>query len=153
MTPTIVQFETSAKVSGNRAAVFSHWLDPEARQRYEAPEDSGMRYKNFAPVQGGVEVVEIVHAGAVIGEMVQRLIVVTPPALIVSQLTGTFNGVTSMALQITMRFEEEDGVTGIHATSQIVDITGRDVKPEHEAGWAQMFAKFTADFAAHGRDL
>lgn len=150
MTPSFATIHAECLVAGDRPAVFAHWMDPETRVRWEAPPESGMRYLNFADGPGQTEVIEISHEGAVIGTMDQVLTVIDAPTRVVSQITGTFGGAVTMVMQVVITFEETEGGTLIRGASQVMDLTGRDVQAEHEAGWAMIFEKFTADFTAHG---
>lgn len=150
MQPFQANIEATTEIAAAPAAVFAHWMDPECRKRYEAPPESGMRYKSFAREQGAVEEIEITHEGAVIGLMKQEIVVLEAPRLIISQVTGTFYGATTLAMQVSIYFEKVGGGTRIRATSHVVDTTGRDVVAEHEAGWALMFEKFKEDFASFG---
>ncbi len=150
MQPFLTNIEATAEVAASPAAVFAHWMDPECRKRYEAPPESGMRYKNFAREPGDVEEIEITHEGEVVGLMKQELVVIEAPRLIVSQVTGIFYGARTLAMQVTLYFEDVGDGTRIRATSHVVDTTGRDVAAEHEAGWALMFEKFKEDFATFG---
>lgn len=150
MTPSFVFVDASTEIAAPRERVFAHWTDPAARERYEVPPGSGMRYLNFATKQDEVEEIEITHDGALVGRLMQRMVILEPPELIVSQITGVFGGVNTMALQVTTQFIETDNGTFIRGSGQVVDRTGREVKAEHEAGWAQMFETFRADFFEHG---
>lgn len=150
MTPAFVQVDATTEIAGPPNTVFAHWMDPQARQRYEASPESGMRYKNFTAEQGGIEEVEIIQDGNVIGLMRQHLLVLDAPRILVSHIAGTFHGATTMGMQITMRFEAVSAGTAIHATSQVVDLTGRDVRAEHQAGWMHLYEKFARDFKEYG---
>lgn len=149
ITPSFAHIQKTTQIDGPRGAVYVHWLDPESRQRWEAPESSGMRYLNFAPRQGGVERIEISADGKKIGEMVQHIVVMQAPELVVSHIIGTFNGQTTLTMQVTMQFEETATGTRITGTSQVCDASGADVQAQHEAGWDALFAAFAADFAEH----
>lgn len=149
MTPSFATITAETTVAGPPAAVFQHWIAPESRQRWEAPPESGMRYLNFASGPGEVEVIEITHDGQVIGAMDQTLVVIEPPRLIVSQIVGTFHGTTSLIMQVVMRFEEVAEGTRLLGTSQVSDLSGRDVQAEHEAGWAALYKAFADDFRVH----
>ena len=69
--------------------------------------------------------------------------------VLVSTITGHFGGSTSMVMQVTWRFEATAGGSRLSGTSQVVDLTGRDVAEQHTAGWHMLLESFAADLAAN----
>ena len=53
--------------------------------------------------------------------------------VLVSTITGHFGGSTSMVLQVSCRLEATAGGSRLSGTSQVVDLTGRDVAEQHTA--------------------
>ena len=129
--------------------LYAHWTSPETRVRWEAGPDSGMRYLNFDTREGGVERLEVSADGQVVGEMVQRIIALRENELLVSAITGHFGGRITMVMQVTCRFEATADGSRLTGTSQVVDLTGRDVTEQHTAGWNLLMESFAADLAAH----
>ncbi len=129
--------------------LFAHWLNPETRVRWEAPPESGMRYLNFDTREDGVERLEITHEGEVVGEMIQRILVLRENEALVSSITGVFGGRITMAMQVTVGFEATDTGSRLSGTGQVVDLTGRDVEDEHSAGWNMLLDNFATDLAAN----
>ncbi len=108
-----------------------------------------MRYLNFDTREGGVERLEVSADGQVVGEMVQRIIALRENELLVSAITGHFGGRITMVMQVTCRFEATADGSRLTGTSQVVDLTGRDVTEQHTAGWNLLMESFAADLAAH----
>ena len=128
--------------------LFTHWTSPETRVRWEAGPDSGMRYLNFDTREGGVERLEVSVDGQVVGEMVQRITVLRPNEVLVATITGHFGGRITMVMQVTCRFERAADGSRLSGTSQVLDLTGRDLTDQHAAGWNKMFDNFAADLDA-----
>ena len=149
-TPFFATIKAETRVPAAPEIAFDHWMNPEARQRWEAPPESGMRDLIFDPVEGGEEHIEITHEGQVIGNMHQRIARIRRPELMASHITGIFGGALSLLMQVTMTFAQEGKGTHIRGTSQVCDLTGRDVQAEHSAGWQTLFAAFAADLEQHG---
>ena len=129
--------------------LFAHWTSPETRVRWEADPATGMRYLNFDTREGGVERLEVSNQGQVVGEMVQRIVVVRANEVLVAAITGHFGGRITMVMQVTCRFEATADGSRLSGTSQVVDLTGRDVTEEQTAGWNMMLESFAADLAAN----
>jgi uncharacterized protein YndB with AHSA1/START domain len=108
-----------------------------------------MRYLNFDTREGGVERLEVSVKGRVVGEMVQRITVLRPNELLVSTITGHFGGRITIVMQVACRFAQTADGSRFHGTSQVLDLTGRDVKDQHAAGWNMMLDSFAADLAAN----
>ena len=69
--------------------------------------------------------------------------------LLVAAITGHFGGRITMVIQVTCRFEATADGSRLTGTSQVVDLTGRDVAEQHTAGWNMLLESFAADLAAH----
>ena len=152
MRTTFATIHTSRDFDVPVEALFAHWTSPETRVRWEAGPESGMVYDGFDTREGGVETVRIMHDGAEVGHMVQRIQRCEPGALLAVAIEGHFGGSVSMLMSVVVEFEETETETGrrINAASQVSDLTGRDVKAEHEAGWAMLLDKLAADIAEFG---
>ena len=129
--------------------LFTHWTSPETRVRWEAGPGSGMRYLNFDTREGGVERLQVSVDGRVVGEMVQRITVLRANEVLISTITGHFGGHITMVMQVTCRFEQTANGSRFHGTSQVLDLTGRDVTDQHAAGWNMMLDNFADDLAAN----
>jgi uncharacterized protein YndB with AHSA1/START domain len=116
------------------AAIFAHWTSPETRVRWEAGPDTGMRYDAFDTRPGAVETVRVFDDTAEIGHMLQRIHAVAPEAL-VSSVEGHFGGALTMVMIVSVRFVACAGGCRLEAVAQVTDLTGRDPKEQHEAGW------------------
>ena len=129
--------------------LYAHWTSPETRVRWEAGPDSGMRYLNFDTREGGVERSEVSADGTVVGEMVQHIMALRENELLVAAITGHFGGRVTMVMQVTCRVEATADGSRLTGTSQVVDLTGRDVTEQHTAGWNMLLANFAEDLAAN----
>ena len=54
-----------------------------------------------------------------------------------------------MVMQVTCRFQATADVSRLSGTSQVVDLTGRDVTEEQTAGWNMLLESFAADLMAN----
>ena len=54
-----------------------------------------------------------------------------------------------MVMQVTCRFEATADGSRLSGTSQVVDLTGRDVTEEQTAGWNMLLESFAADLATN----
>lgn len=147
--PTFATIRASREFDCAVETLFEHWTSPETRVRWEAGPDSGMRYLNFDTREGGVERLEVSFDGKVIGEMVQRITVLRPNDVLVATITGHFGGRITMVMQVTCRFEKTAEGSRLSGTSQLLDLTGRDVTDQHTAGWNMMLDNFAADLVAN----
>jgi uncharacterized protein YndB with AHSA1/START domain len=132
------------------AAVYAHWIDPEARQRWEASPDTGMIYDRFDTRSGGTETVRIVKDGAEIGHLIQTHHRVEENRLIASSMVGVFGGEVTMMSAIVVEFTATNTGCRIEAMAQAMDLTGRDIAAAQEAGWAWILDRFRADLHAFG---
>ena len=148
MTPRFSMIEAKRDVEASAERAFDHWLDPDARKRWETPPESGMRYQNFDPREGGFERIDVLHAGGIVGELQQRFVAVRRPELVVLQVTGIFDRRATLAMQVTVRFVQHEAGCLVVATSQVCELTGRDVTQDHKEGWAALFAAFAKDLRA-----
>jgi len=147
--PSFATIEVSRDFDCPVDTLYAHWTSPETRVRWEANPDSGMRYLNFDTREGGVERLEVLAEGQVVGEMVQHIMALRENELLVAAITGHFGGRITMVMQVTCRFEATADGSRLTGTSQVVDLTGRDVTEQHTAGWNMLLESFAADLAAH----
>lgn len=150
MTVTTALIRTSRAFPYPVAAIYAHWTSPETRQRWEAGPESGMRYDAFDTRPGATEIVRITHDGQEIGHLAQTVQAMTENERMAVQITGTFGGAMTMLMQLVLHFSATDDGSRIDATAQVIDLTGRDIQAEHEAGWSGLFDSFEADIATHG---
>ena len=129
--------------------LFAHWTSPETRIRWEAGPESGMRYLNFDTREGGVERLQVSVGGQMVGEMVQRITVMRANEVLVSTITGHFGGRITMVMQVTCRFEKTASGSRLSGTSQVLDLTRRDVANQYTAGWNLLLDNFAADLVAN----
>lgn len=135
-----------------RSVVFHHWTDPVARQRWEAGPETGMQYDAFDTRTGGQEIVRVTHEGNEVGHMVQKHVLFLPDTRLVTHVIGIFGGEPTMTMQLVMTFHEVGNTEcRIDVVAQVIDLTGRAIREEHENGWAWMFDRFADDLAAHGQ--
>ena len=130
--------------------LWAHWTSPETRARWEAGPDTGMAYDAFDTRTGGVEIVRITHDGAEVGQMTQAHHRVEPPRLLATTTTGAFGGVTTMLMTLVIEFTDTRKGSRLSAVSQVIDLTGRDIRAEHEKGWTWILDRFQADLDAFG---
>ena len=147
--PTFATIQVTRDFDCPVETLFAHWTSPETRVRWEADPASGMRYLDFDTREGGVERLEVSNQGQVVGEMVQRIMVLRANEVLVAAITGHFGGRITMVMQVTCRFEATADGSRLTGTSQVVDLTGRDVTEEQTAGWNMMLESFAADLAAN----
>ena len=147
--PTFATLQVTRDFDCPVETLFARWTSPESRVRWEADPASGMRYLNFDTREGGVERLEISNQGQVVGEMVQRIMVLRANEALVASITGHFGGRITMVMQVTCRFEATADGSRLTGTSQVVDLTGRDVTEEQTAGWNMMLQSFASDLAAN----
>ena len=150
MTPTAVTIHAEKVLPYPPAAVFAHWISPETRQRWEAGPETGMTYDAFDTREGGVEIVRIHHEGNEVGHMTQRIERMIPDEMLAVSIAGTFGGVTSLMMQLVMRFEAHPKGTRVSAISQVIDLSGRDIEAEQKHGWDWMMTRFADDIATYG---
>jgi uncharacterized protein YndB with AHSA1/START domain len=131
-------------------AVYAHWIDPEARQRWEAGPDTGMTYDGFDTRPGGTETVRIVKDGAEVGHLVQTHHRVEENRLIASSMTGVFGGEVTMMTALVVEFSATETGSRIEAMAQAMDLTGRDIAAAQEAAWGWILDRFEADLAEFG---
>ena len=72
--------------------------------------------------EGGVERLEISNQGQIVGEMVQRIMVLRANEALVASITGHFGGRITMVMQVTCRFEATADGSRLTGTSQVVDL-------------------------------
>jgi len=135
------------------AAVYTHWINPEARQRWEAGPETGMTYDAFDTRPGGTETVRISAEGKEVGHLVQTHHRVEENRLIASSMLGVFGGAVTMMSAIVVEFSATDTGTRIQAMAQAMDLTGRDIAAAQEAGWSWILDRFQADLTAFGPQL
>ena len=128
--------------------VFAHWMDPEARRRWETPEGGGMRCAAFDAREGGREEVVVAPEGREIGRMVTDIRILRDGALAVIQGRGVFGGVVAMTMQTVFRVEPEGGGCRLTGTSQMVVPGAEPTEAQVRAGWEGMLERFEADLAA-----
>lgn len=129
--------------------VFSHWIDPAARERFETPAGSGMRYQGFDTREGGHEVILVEHEGAEVGRMLQDIHVLKHHHRLVSHVRGVFGGETTMAMQNTIIVAPAGEGAELSALSQVVTLDERPTEDEVRKGWESMLDRFTSDLAAN----
>ncbi len=134
-------------------SVFAHWIDPVARQRWEAGPDTGMVYDRFDTRAGGVETIRVVKDGAEIGHLTQTHHRVEQNRLIASSMVGTFGGVVTMMTALVVEFATTETGSRIEALAQAMDLTGRDIAAAQEAGWTGILDRFQADLDRFGPHL
>ena len=134
------------------AAVYAHWLSPEARQRWEAGPGTGMTYDSFDTRTGGTETVRVIADGKEVGHLVQTHHRVEENRLIASSMVGVFGGEVTMMSAIVVEFAATDTGSRINATAQAMDLTGRDIAQAQEAGWIWILDRFQADLEEFGPD-
>ena len=147
--PTFATIQVTRDFDCPVETLFAHWTSPETRVRWKADPASGMRYLNFDTREGGVERLEISNDGQVVGEMVQRILVLRANEVLVAAISGHFGGCITMTIQVTCRFEATADGSRLSGISQVVDLSGRDVTQEQTAGWNMMLESFAADLAAN----
>lgn len=135
------------------AAVYAHWVSPEARQRWEAGPDTGMTYDAFDTRPGGTETVRITADGKEVGHLIQTHHRVEENELIASSMIGVFGGAVTMMSAIVVEFSATDTGSRIEARAQAMDLTGRDIAAAQEAGWTWILDRFQADLATFGPHL
>jgi len=137
--------------------VYAHWVDPVARQRWEAGPDTGMVYDAFDTRPGGTEVIRVMKDGVRIGHLTQTHHRVEENRLIASSMVGVFGGEVTMMTALIVEFLTRDtgGKTGsrIETLAQAMDLTGRDIASAQEAGWNWILDRFQADLDRFGPHL
>jgi uncharacterized protein YndB with AHSA1/START domain len=132
------------------AAVYAHWVDPTARQRWEAGPDTGMVYDRFDTRPGGTETVRILGDGQEVGHLVQTHHRVEENRLIASSMIGVFSGEVTMMTALIVEFSQTETGSRIEALAQAMDLTGRDIAAAQEAAWGWILDRFQADLAEFG---
>lgn len=132
------------------AAVYAHWVSPEARQRWEAGPDTGMTYDAFDTRPGGTETVRITSGGREVGHLIQTYHRVEENRLIASSMVGVFGGVVTMMTALIVEFSATPTGSRIEALAQAMDLTGRDIATAQEQAWGWILDRFAADLAAFG---
>lgn len=125
-------------------AVFTAWLDPAMRARFEAPEGSGMAHASVATREGGTGEVVVAPGGAEVGRMFDTIRVLRP-GLGVVQGWGVFGGDVTMTMQTT--FEVVDRAGGgctFTGTSQMVVLGEGPTEPQVGEGWDGMLERFAS---------
>jgi len=132
-------------------AVYSHWVTPEARRRWETGGGTNMRYDAFDTRTGGQETVRIFNdEGAEIGHMLQHHHRVENNHLLATTIEAVFNGQVSMLMYVVVEFHPTDTGCRIETLSQFADIAGRGAQEEHERGWDWILGRFQDDLETHG---
>lgn len=150
MQASVAAFRTAREFALPVQAVYAHWIDPEARRRWEAGPDTGMVYDRFDIRPGGTETVRIVRDGEEVGQLIQTHHRVEENRLIASSMVGAFDGEVTMLTALVVEFSATDTGCRIEAVVQAMDLTGRDIAASQEAGWSWILDRFEADLAAHG---
>ena len=150
MTPAHVTVSVTREFEATPIDLFAHWTSPATRVRWEAGPETGMRYDGFDTRSGGEEIVRIFEGRTEIGHMVQTIRHFAPGDLLVSVIKGYFGGELTMLLLVSVQFERSPTGTRLRATSQIMDLKGRDQTERHTRGWEWLLDRFAADIAEHG---
>ena len=153
MPATVATVRASRDFDVPVAAVYAHWVSPEARQRWEAGPDTGMAYDSFDTRAGGTETVRVINDGAEVGQLIQTHHRVEENQLIASSMVGVFGGQVTMMTALVVEFIATETGTRIEALAQAMDLTGRDIAAAQEAGWTWILDRFEADLAEFGPHL
>lgn len=127
--------------------VFTAWLDPAMRARFEAPEGLGMTHATFATREGETGEVVVAPGGTEIGRMFDTIRILRP-GLGVVQGWGVFGGSASMVMQNT--FEVVDRAGGgctFVGTSQMAVADGGPTEAQVGEGWDDMLGRFAQALA------
>jgi len=133
-------------------AVFTHWVNPEARRRWETGGGINMRYDAFDTRTGGQETVRIFNdEGAEIGHFIQHHRRVEKNRLLATTIEAvSTQGQVDMLSYVVVEFHPTDAGCRLEALSQVADITGRRNHAELERGWEQLLVRFQDDLETHG---
>ncbi|MEO0990719.1 MAG: SRPBCC domain-containing protein [Pseudomonadota bacterium] len=132
------------------AEIYSHWVCPDARARYEL--DEGLTCENFDLRECGVETIRIAHEGREVGVQVQRYHSVVPNQVIVMSIDGHSNGVQGILMQVAIQFDEASkGGCDLTVKVQAMDLDGHNGQEVHEAGWDGLLESFADDLMGQSR--